>query len=134
MIFFNDPEPSPSPCVDAARFALGVMRDCRSTVDRWRRSGFSLDVAAGIAYGFATLGSIGYGDRIDYGAIGSVTNLAARLCGEAEGGHILVSARAAAALPATFGLRTAGPFRLKGFRDPVPSFVLGNEDDEVPSI
>lgn len=124
MIFFNDPEPSPQPCADGAQFAIAVMCACTALLARWQRNSFALSVSSGIAYGFATLGVIGYGDRIDYGAIGSVTNLAARLCAEAPPGQILISARAATTLPPTFHTRPTQPHYLKGFRDPVAAYLL----------
>lgn len=126
MVFFNDPEPVVEPCAVAVRFALAVMDARVDACERWRRNEFDVDLACGIAYGFATLGAIGFESRIDYGAIGMVTNLAARLCAEARAGEILVSARVANALPASFELERAGPFALKGLRDPVAAHrVLG---------
>lgn len=119
MVFFNDPEIIAEPCLRAARFACTVLVSCALAVERWRRSGFALDVGAGLACGFATLGAVGFGDRLDYGAIGTVTNLAARLCAEAKGGEILLSGRAAASLPATLPTAALGHLSLKGFRDPM---------------
>ena len=79
--------------------------------------------ALGIAQGFATIGGIGFPGRIDYGAIGTVTNLAARLCGEARGGEILVSQRVHALLgEGGFSCEPAGELALKGFHRPVPAF------------
>jgi class 3 adenylate cyclase len=124
MVFFNDPEPVAAPCEAAVRYAASVLSACRPVLQRWRQSGFDIDLSAGLAYGYATLGAIGFADRQDYGAIGTVTNLAARLCAEARGGEILLSARVAASLPAGFETVAAGPFALKGFRDPVPACAL----------
>ena len=76
----------------------------------------------GIAQGFATIGGIGFPGRIDYGAIGTVTNLAARLCGEAQGGEILVSQRVHASLDGAVATEAAGELVLKGFHRPVPAF------------
>src|SRR5712692_3046217 len=93
MVFFNDPVPVPNPAERAARMAL-VMRDrVRDLRLKWRKRGVDLDLGVGIAEGYATIGAIGFEGRLDYGAIGTVTNLAARLCGEAAGGQILISAR-----------------------------------------
>jgi class 3 adenylate cyclase len=80
----------------------------------------------GIAQGFATIGGIGFPGRIDYGAIGTVTNLAARLCGEAQGGEILVSQRVCASLGDADAVATepAGELALKGFHKPVPAFRI----------
>jgi len=79
-------------------------------------------MGVGIAQGFATIGGIGFPGRIDYGAIGNVTNLAARLCGEAAGGEILVSQRVQAELGAEFRTEPAGELVLKGLHRPVPAF------------
>lgn len=124
MVFFNDPEPVPEPCTQAARFALGVFEACSSSLERWHREGFDLHIGSGIAFGYATLGAIGFSDRLDYGIVGTVANLASRLCAEAKGGEIIISARAAAGLLPSFGIEAVGPLTLKGFRDPVPAFRL----------
>jgi class 3 adenylate cyclase/CheY-like chemotaxis protein len=124
MIFFNDPEPVPDPCAQAARFALAVFEACRIPLERWRREGFELHIGSGMAYGYATLGAIGFNDRYDYGVVGTVANLASRLCDEARGGEIIISARAAAALPPSFQKDPIEPLALKGFRDPVHAFRL----------
>ncbi|MGH8727445.1 MAG: response regulator [Burkholderiales bacterium] len=124
MVFFNDPEPISDPCVEAAKFALAVFEACQLPLERWRREGFELHVGSGLAYGYATLGPIGFSDRYDYGVVGTVTNLAARLCAEARGGEIIASARAAAALSESFRKEPVGPLTLKGFRDPVHAFRL----------
>src|SRR6266581_420616 len=85
-----------------------------------------LDVGVGIAQGYATIGAIGFEGRWDYGAIGTVTNLAARLCGEAKGGQILVSSRVAGAVEELIDLQEVGPIALKGLARPVPTWsVLG---------
>jgi adenylate cyclase len=128
MIFFNDPEPVPDPCAQAARFALAVSAACVAPLERWHREGFELHVGSGMAYGYATLGAIGFNDRYDYGVVGTVANLASRLCDEARGGEIIVSARAAAALPSSFRTEPVGPLTLKGFRDPVHAFRLLGAD------
>ena len=99
MIFFNDPVPVPNPPERAVRMAV-AMRDASDELARgWRKRGYDLGFGVGIAQGYATLGAIGFEGRWDYGAIGTVTNLAARLCGEAQPGQILIpraSARHAA--------------------------------------
>jgi class 3 adenylate cyclase len=124
MIFFNDPEPIAEPCVEAARFALAVFAACEPALERWRRNGFDLHIGSGIAYGYATLGAIGFTDRYDYGVVGTVANLASRLCAEAHGGEIIVGARVASALDESFRKEPLGPLTLKGFRDPVEAFRL----------
>jgi adenylate cyclase len=128
MVFFNDPEPVPDPCAQAARFALAVFEACRGPLERWRIEGFDLHIGSGLAFGYATLGPIGFRYRYDYGVVGTVANLASRLCGEARGGEIIVGARAAGMLPASFSKEPVGPLTLKGFRDPVPAFRLRGAD------
>jgi class 3 adenylate cyclase len=83
MIFFNDPVPVPNPGERAIRMALAMRDRVGELLDKWRRRGYELDFGVGIAQGYATIGAIGFEGRWDYGAIGTVTNLAARLCGEA---------------------------------------------------
>jgi class 3 adenylate cyclase len=92
----------------------------------WRRRGYDLDFGVGIAQGFATIGAIGFEGRVDYGAIGTVTNLAARLCGEARPRQILISQRVLAAVEGLVEVEDRGGLTLKGFSRPVPAFnVLG---------
>jgi adenylate cyclase len=124
MVFFNDPEPVPDPCAQAARFALAVFEASKPSIERWRREGFDLHIGSGLAYGYATLGAIGFTDRYDYGVVGTVANLASRLCAEAGGGEIIVSARAAAALTDSFRTESIGTLNLKGFRDPIEAYRL----------
>nr|WP_217283769.1 response regulator [Aquabacterium terrae] len=126
MIFFNDPQPIPDPAPRAVRMALEMQQAMTRLCDGWQRRGYALRMGIGIAQGFATIGGIGFEGRIDYGAIGNVTNLAARLCGEAAGGEILVSQRVLAALDGlTEGVaEPAGSLTLKGFQRPVPAFRI----------
>ena len=92
----------------------------------WRKRGYDLGVGIGIARGYATIGAIGFEGRWDYGAIGTVTNLAARLCAEARPTEILVSQRVAGAVEELVTLEPLPPLALKGFSRPVPAFrVLG---------
>jgi class 3 adenylate cyclase len=120
MVFFNDPEPVPDAAPRAVRMALGMQAEVARLADGWQRRGYELRLGIGIAMGFATIGAIGFEGRIDYGAIGTVTNLAARLCSEAAGGEVLVSQRVVAALPTGFATEPRGEVRLKGFQRPVP--------------
>jgi class 3 adenylate cyclase len=124
MIFFNDPVPVPNPAERAIRMAL-EMRDRVGEVSvKWRKHGYALDFGVGIAQGYATIGAIGFEGRWDYGAIGTVTNLAARLCGEAKGGQVLVTSRVAAALEDLVTCEELGALTLKGFLRPVPTFSV----------
>ncbi len=126
MIFFNDPVPVPNPAERALRMAV-AMRGCVATLSAaWRKRGHDLGLGVGIAQGYATIGAIGFEGRWDYGAIGTVTNLAARLCGEAKGGQILVSSRVAAAVEELIEAEAVGSLALKGLLKPVPAFnVVG---------
>lgn len=124
MVFFNDPVPIPEPALRATRMALAMQREVALLAARWRKRGHALQMGVGIAQGFATLGGIGFPGRIDYGAIGTVTNLAARLCGEAHGGEILVSQRVWGLIEGEAAAEPAGELTLKGFARPVPAFRL----------
>ena len=124
LIFFNDPIPVPDASARAARMALAMQAAFVPLRDRWQKLGHDLDLGIGIARGFATLGAVGYEGRVDYSAIGSVVNLAARLCGEARGGQTLLDRRARAELPDGFGFEPLAPLSLKGFDRPVPAFLL----------
>jgi adenylate cyclase len=122
MVFFNDPVPCPDPAARAVRMAIGMRQQMRELTDKWQRRGHSLDHGMGIAQGYATLGMIGFEGRVDYGAIGPVTNLAARLCNEAKGGQILINQRVYVALEALLEAEPLGELSLKGFLQPVPVF------------
>jgi class 3 adenylate cyclase len=124
MIFFNDPVPIADPASRAAHMVLEMQREMAQLAAGWKKRGYDLQMGAGIAQGFATIGGIGFPGRIDYGAIGNVTNLAARLCGEAAGGEVLLSQRVMGALDASFRTEPAGALSLKGFQRPVPAFRL----------
>jgi class 3 adenylate cyclase/CheY-like chemotaxis protein len=125
MVFFNDPIPMPDPAARGARMALDMQAEFTGIAAGWKGRGYDLLLGIGIAQGYATLGSIGFEGRWDYGAIGTVCNLAARLCGEAKGGEILLSQRVVSSLAGEFACESAGELALKGFHRPVPAFRLG---------
>jgi class 3 adenylate cyclase len=126
MIFFNDPVPVPDPAERALRMAVAMRERVRHLVLVWQKRGYELALGVGIAQGYATIGAIGFEGRWDYGAIGTVTNLAARLCGEAKGGQILVHQRVTTAIEALADLEEIGSLTLKGLLRPVPTFnVVG---------
>ncbi|HMO47027.1 MAG TPA: response regulator [Rubrivivax sp.] len=135
MIFFNDPVPVPDPAARAARMALQMQQRTAVLAQGWKRRGYALQLGIGIATGYATIGAIGFEGRIDYGAIGNVTNLAARLCGEAQGGEILLAPRVSAALEGSgLALESAGEFQLKGFARPVAAArLIMRAADEPPA-
>jgi adenylate cyclase len=120
MVFFNDPVEVPNPAERAIRMALAMREVVAGLSARWRKRGWELSLGVGIAQGYATIGAIGFEGRLDYGAIGTVTNVAARLCAEAAGGQILASARVAAALEGLIEADDLGPLALKGLARPVP--------------
>ncbi|MGQ0653824.1 MAG: adenylate/guanylate cyclase domain-containing protein [Betaproteobacteria bacterium] len=125
MVFFNDPLPIEKPAEHAMRTALAVQEAFVPIGKHWhKRSGFELGLGVGIAQGYATLGAIGFEGRMDYAAIGNVTNLAARLCSEAKAGQILADRKTMAALDGVFDFDPVGPFELKGFSKPMPGFLL----------
>src|SRR5262245_29284943 len=122
MVFFNDPVPVPDAPERAVRMALAMRDRARELGARWKKRGYELDIGIGIAQGFATIGAIGFEGRLDYGAIGTVTNLAARLCGVAKAGQILVSQRLLGAVEALAEAEPIGELPFKGFSKPVPTF------------
>ena len=124
MIFFNDPVPVPDAAARAVRMALAMRARVDELLVRWRKRGYDLDFGVGIAQGYATIGAIGFEGRMDYGAIGTVTNMAARLCGEAQPRQILVSQRVLGAVEALVEAEELGGLTLKGFSKPVPAFNL----------
>ena len=122
MVFFNDPVPVPEPALAAVRMALKMQERFASLSRAWHKRGYMLEMGVGITYGYATIGAIGFEGRRDYGAIGTVTNLAARLCAEALGGQILVSQRVFAQVVEHTHCEPAGELQLRGFARPVPAF------------
>ena len=120
MIFFNDPVPIPNPSERAIRMALAMQDSYRGMCGRWRERNVDLGLAIGIAQGPATIGAIGFEGRIDYGAIGHVTNLAARLCDEAKSGEILVDQSVLDGLVELVDAEPLGRLPLKGLSKPTP--------------
>ena len=114
MVFFNDPVPIPDPAKRAVEMAIAMCAEAARLSAHWQRKGFTLDAGIGVALGFATLGAIGFEQRIDYGAIGTVTNLAARLCAEAPGGEIYVSQRVHAEIDGGYATEPLGELVLRG--------------------
>jgi adenylate cyclase len=126
MIFFNDPVLVSNAAERAVRMAVTMRERVHALHGGWRRRGYDLDLGIGIAQGYATIGAIGFEGRWDYGAVGTVTNLAARLCGEAKGGQILVSSRVAGAVEGLVETEEAGALALRGLSRPSPTFnVVG---------
>ena len=122
MVFFNDPVPIPDPAERAVKMAVAMREVAGTLIGNWRRRGRELGFGAGIAQGYATLGQIGFADRSGYTAIGTVCNLAARLCAEAKDGQILVAQRVAVAVEGTTTLEEIGALALKGLAQPVVAY------------
>ncbi|HEV7861422.1 MAG TPA: response regulator, partial [Acidimicrobiia bacterium] len=122
MVFFNDPLPCVEPADRALRMAVAMRERLGALAQQWRKRGHALGFAIGVSYGYATLGEMGFEGRYEYGVIGSVVNLAARLCDRAEPGQILISARAKAAVEDVADLEEVGEVSLKGFHAPVRAF------------
>jgi DNA-binding response OmpR family regulator len=119
MIFFNDPVPVANPAERAIRMAVAMRERVQELTVRWRKLGYELDFGVGIAQGYATIGGIGFEGRWDYGAIGTVTNLASRLCGEAKASQILVSQRLLVTVEELVEVEPVGELTLKGFHRPI---------------
>jgi adenylate cyclase len=124
MVWFNDPIPCPDPAARAVRMAVEMRARMDELRSAWRRRGHELDFSVGVALGYATIGRIGFEGRYDYGAIGTVLNLAARLCDEASPGQIVVSRRVLAEVEDVADVEPVGSLTLKGFGKPVEAFAV----------
>ena len=124
MIFFNDPVVIANPAGQAIRMALAMRERLKELTVKWRKLGYELDFGVGIAQGYATMGEIGFEGRWDYGAIGTVTNLASRLCGEAKQGEVLVPQRLFGIVEELVEAEPVGELSLKGFHRPIAAFNI----------
>ena len=122
MILFNDPLPLKEPELAAIRMALEMRIAIAELGAGWKRRGHDLGFGVGIANGYATMGAIGFEGRRDYGAIGPVTNLSARLCGEAGAGQVLISQRVYGKVEEGIEAEHIGELSLKGLSKPVPAY------------
>jgi class 3 adenylate cyclase len=122
MILFNDPLPCPDPNERAVRMSVEMRDHVAELAVKWRKGGHELGFGMGIAYGYATLGRIGFEGRFDYSAIGTVVNLAARLCADAKDGQILIDGKVQAAIEQSTGTEPAGELTLKGFHRPIRAY------------
>jgi adenylate cyclase len=116
MVIFNDPVPLPNPALAAVLMALELRTAISALIQKWRRLGHELGFGIGISHGYATLGTIGFEGRFDYAAIGTVSNVASRLCDEAQPGQILISPRVLMAVEDAVSVEPAGEMALKGRR------------------
>jgi class 3 adenylate cyclase len=124
LIFFNDPLPVPDATRRATSMAVAMQDRFRTLKAQWAKLGYELDLGIGISQGFATLGAFGYEGRVDYTAIGSVVNLAQRLCNKASPGEVLIDRKVRAALDDATRVDTLTPLNLKGYSHPVQAFRL----------
>ena len=122
MVIFNDPVPVENPALQAVLMALDMRTAIGGMIEKWRDLGHDLGFGIGIAHGFATLGTIGFEGRFDYAAIGTVSNVASRLCDEAKPGQILISPRVRLAVDKVVTVETVGEFTLKGIRRPMMTY------------
>jgi adenylate cyclase len=119
MVVFNDPIPVDNPALQAVLMAIDMRAAIGELIEKWRKLGHDIDFGIGIAHGFATLGTIGFEGRFDYAAIGTVSNVASRLCDEAKPGQILISPRVLMAVEKDITVELVGDFTLKGIRRPL---------------
>jgi len=122
MVFFNDPVPCPDPAERAVKMAMAMREAAGTLIADWRERGRDLGFGAGIAQGYATLGQIGFSERSGYTAIGTVCNVAARLCAEAKDRQILLSQRVNVALKGSVATEQVGALALKGLTQPVVAY------------
>ena len=122
MVIFNDPVPIENPALQAVLMALDMRTAIGAMIEKWRDLGHDLGFGIGIAHGFATLGTIGFEGRFDYAAIGTVSNVASRLCDEAKPGQILISPRVRQAVEKAVTVEPVGDFALKGIRRPMAAY------------
>jgi class 3 adenylate cyclase len=126
MVVFNDPVPCPDPCIQAVLMAIEMRCAVSALVAQWQTHGYALGVGIGISNGYATLGLIGADGRSQYTAIGTVANLASRLCGEALDGQILVDTKVKTLVEGSFDMTDEGDRVLKGLHRPIRAFnVVG---------
>jgi GAF domain-containing protein len=139
MVVFNDPVPVENPALQAVLMALEMRDAIGALTEKWRRLGHDIGFGIGIAHGFATLGTIGFEGRFDYAAIGTVSNVASRLCDEAKPGQILISPRVLMAVEDAVAVEPVGEFTLKGIRRPLAAYNVlaaraGQEPQADPGV
>ena len=132
MILFNAPVPVDKHELQAIRMALSMRHSMAVLAQGWKKHGYALGFGVGIAGGYATIGAIGYEGRLEYSAIGTVVNLAARLCGEANNGQILISPRIFSKTETQIDVEPVGELPLKGFNRPIPAYNVLSVRQERP--
>jgi DNA-binding response OmpR family regulator len=132
MVIFNDPVPVPNPTELAIRMVVAMRKKMADLKIIWQKRGYELDCGYGIAHGYATIGAIGFGGRWDYSTIGTVANLASRLCGEAKGPQIVINQKTLSYIEDIVETEPLGVLDLKGFSKPINSFnVIRLKDDQA---
>jgi class 3 adenylate cyclase len=124
MIFFNDPIPCADHTEKAVRMALEMQSEVADLRKGWAKKGYDLDLGVGLAASYATLGNIGFEGRMDYGAVGNVTNLASRLCDEAKGSQVLTNQKTLSRVEDLVEFEPLVELQLKGFSRPVATFNI----------
>jgi len=124
MVIFNDPLTMPDSTQRAVHLAIDMRAAMVPVTAGWRNHGFDLGMGIGVAQGYATIGTIGFEGRWDYAVVGTVVNLAARLCAEAKSGEIMVDRKVYGRVKGSIEMEPAGDFVLKGFSQPVPAFMV----------
>ena len=127
MVIFNDPFPCPDPAERGVRLAMAMRASAGELLSQWRRRGYDLGFGVGVAQGYATLGRIGFNERMHYTSMGTVSNLASRLCAEALDGQILVTKRVATAVEGAVTLEEIGNLALKGLSQAVAVYNVAGE-------
>src|SRR5690348_2098090 len=122
MVLFNDPLRCSDPSPRAVKMCVEMREQIKGLIAAWRKRGHDIGFGMGVAYGFATLGQIGFEGRLDYSATGTVVNLAARLCAEAVDGQILVDGKVCSAIEGIAEVQPTGELKLKGLHRPVQAF------------
>jgi class 3 adenylate cyclase/putative methionine-R-sulfoxide reductase with GAF domain len=122
MVVFNDPIPVDNPALEAVLMAIDMRAAIGDLIEKWRKLGHDIGFGIGIAHGYATLGTVGFEGRFDYAAIGTVSNVASRLCYEAKPGQILISPRVLMAVEKDIAVEPVGDFALKGISRPVAAY------------
>jgi class 3 adenylate cyclase/CheY-like chemotaxis protein len=124
VVLFNDPVVVANPAERALRMAVAMRERVNEMSIGWRKHGYDLSLGIGIAHGYATIGAMGFEGRLDYGSVGAVTNLAARLCGEAQGGQILTNRKTLSEFEDLVEVENIGELHLKGFAKPISTFNI----------
>jgi adenylate cyclase len=134
MLLLNAPVPCPEPALRGAHMALDMQAAVQALIVGWRARGYTIGFGIGLAKGPATVGRIGYEGRTDYTAIGSIVNLASRMCASAEDGQILIDPTAAAEVSDAIALVPLGTRPLRGFADAVPVFSVRERDPDLATL